>query len=298
MSFSGEVTSTAEFGFKRDWFTTGDRKQVSPSAYIVGNFLLDSRFPMGIKAFANTEVQYFADSSRTQFSLQEMFIDANIKHVVYFRTGKQVLQWGRCYFWNPTDLINVERKKFIEDVGYREGAYGIKMHIPYATKFNFISFLDMRNMTSLDSLAGAAKVEFLIGGTEIGAAVWGKKFKDPFFGLDFSSSLFDFGVAGEIGITSGTQLHKNVSQIHHGGYSQIFHPIDEDFIIRACLGVSRIFDFMEIDDRVSVEAEVYFNQAGYTGNVFKKYHIGDYIDAINALPDSLRNKWKVRHPVS
>ena len=28
---------------------------------------------------------------------------------IYFRTGKQVLKWGRSYFWNPTDLINVEK---------------------------------------------------------------------------------------------------------------------------------------------------------------------------------------------
>jgi hypothetical protein len=48
--------------------------------------------------------------------------------IVYFRAGKQVAQWGRCYLWNPTDLINVEKPFYSEDI-FARGNLRLKMSI-------------------------------------------------------------------------------------------------------------------------------------------------------------------------
>ena len=285
MSFSGEITSAAEISAKRDYFKNGDRKTLDPGAYVVGNFLLDARFPAGIKAFANAEAHHLADSGKSRFYLQEIFVDANINRRVYFRTGKQVLQWGRCFFWNPTDLINIEKKKFIQDIGYREGTYGIKMHIPVGTRWNFYTFLDMNRLTSVDSLAGAAKVEFLLGNTEVGTALWVKENRYPYLGIDFSTSLFDISFAGEASLTSGD----NYTVFVQDTSSPLkFRPatINREVVARVCLSASKMFDLMNVDDRVSVNAEVYYNQAGYTGNKLRDYDVKDAVEKIMELPES------------
>ena len=189
VSFSGEITSTGIFSGDRDLLDSSLEKSTQLTTYIVGNIFLDIRQFHGIKAFANLETRYLPSMNETVVDLRELFLDANIGHRLYFRTGKQVLQWGRCYFWNPTDLINVEKKLFIQKIGYREGAYGIKTHVPFGTRANLYGFVDTRNASGVDSVAGVAKAEFLLGGVEMAFSVWDKSKFQPVFGYDFSTSL-------------------------------------------------------------------------------------------------------------
>lgn len=294
VGFSGEINSAVQAGSPKENFKDFSLRKIHTSAYILGNLMLDVRLPMDIKAFANTEAQYIADSSVVHFNLQEFFLDANINRKVYFRTGKQVLQWGRGYVWNPTDLINVEKKSFIPKVGYREGAFGLKMHIPFGAKYNIYSFIDMRNFTSVDSIAAAFKAEMLLGGTEISAAVWGKKNKDPVFGIDFSTAILNCNLYGEMSLESG----KNISVVDLSGISEdqslydflvesmrSGKPLDETTINkkvvpRLTIGINRYFDFMNVQDRISVMSEFYYNKAGADGNFFEKYQMKATIDSL------------------
>ena len=175
VSFSGAVTSVADMTASRDWFREGDRKELDPGALMLGDLMLDVRLPFGMKTYTDCELylapedgglafsdpdNYFSSGSGSGFAIAvpEIFLDANINRRVYLRAGKQVLQWGRGYFWNPTDLINVEKKAFVERIGSREGTYGVKAHVPFGTKANVYTFVDMNNLASIDSLAGAAPV--------------------------------------------------------------------------------------------------------------------------------------------
>ena len=133
------------------------------AAYVLGNLFLDVRLKNDIKAMVNLEASYIGSSKTTLVNIREFFFDFNIRRKAYFRTGKQVLQWGRCYFWNPTDLLNVEKKSFIQKIGYREGAYGIKAHIPFGTQYNIYGFIDTGNAQESRDAAVAGKFEFLAG---------------------------------------------------------------------------------------------------------------------------------------
>lgn len=286
VNFSGGITSAVEGSFYRNWFETFNRDTIKPSACMVGNLLLDVRLPADIKAFGNVEATYNADSGKPSFSLQELFLDANIKRRVYFRTGKQVLQWGRCYFWNPTDLINIDRKKFIPELGYQEGTYGIKVHVPFGTKLNIYGFVDMRELKSIDSIAGSAKVEFLIGGTEIGTEIWGRQNRKPVAGLDFSTRLLGWDINGEASLTSGKNYTGPDWKNSDSLYSYLIvrgAPIKDAGsmpVTRVCLGISRMFDLLNIPDRVNVDAEFYYNQAGSSNNFFKDNGIEQQISAL------------------
>jgi len=293
IGFSGTVNSVAEVAFSRTFFELLKRKEIKPSAYIVNNLMLDVRMAKDVKAFSNLELTFRPDSSLFDIKLQELFLDFNFKRYVYFRTGKQVLQWGRCYFWNPTDLINIEKKTVEPQIGYREGAYGVKMHVPFGTKYNIYGFADMKQFTSVDSLAGAIKGEMVIGTTEVGAAVWGKNNRKPVFGIDFSTRLFDFDLTGEMSLESGDNvsfikgLHKNEPMLEFmrraaQGDEEIDlnATVDKKVVPKICLGISRSFDLLEVKDRVTVITEFFLNQAGVEGDFYDEHDVKALFDAL------------------
>jgi hypothetical protein len=297
VGFSGSINSVVEAGATRNYFDDFSRQEITPSAYLVGNFLLDIRLPMNVKAFGNLETQFNADSSNVDFSIKELFVDANIERTVYFRTGKQVLQWGRCYFWNPTDLVNVERKSVEPQIGYREGAYGVKMHIPFGTKYNLYGFLDMKRLTSVDSLAGAFRSEVLIGTTEIGVELCGKKDREPVFGMDFSTTIFDVEINGEISLESGKNynvingLKANESLIDFIARSpaNMESTIGNKPIPKICVGFSKSFNLLDVKDRVKVISEFYYNKAGVPGNFFEEHKAKEAFDLLSTISNDTNN---------
>lgn len=258
IGFSGEITSAVADIINRT------PPKDSLYSYIVGNIFLDVRMKQGLKAFANMETTYLSQSKTTDVALRELFFDFNIAHRVYFRTGKQVLQWGRCYFWNPTDLINVERKRFIQKIGYREGAYGLKMHIPLGTKMNIYSFFDTGNAPEAKDSGGALKFEFLTGGTEMAFSGWVKGGYIPVFGYDFSTRIKDFDVVGELSMARGN--NNRIMREDQGVLS--IERQDHDLTTRASIGATQRYRLGNFNDRVAVTGELYYNQRGYIENIF------------------------------
>jgi hypothetical protein len=148
VAFSGQLNSDAGVSVSRDCFDSFDRRELGLVAATTGNLMLDVRLPHGVKGFMNTEVTWTPENGESEFNIQELFVDVSISKWVYFRIGKQVLQWGRCFFWNPVDLINIEKKTIQKDFGSREGSYGVKTHIPFGTRWNIYGFLDsIRSLT-------------------------------------------------------------------------------------------------------------------------------------------------------
>jgi hypothetical protein len=292
VSFSGGVTGVGEGSFSRDWFSSRDRREIKPAALMLGELMLDARMPFGTKAYIDGEVHYSPDSNGLAFTAPELFLDANISRKVYFRAGKQVLQWGRGYFWNPTDMVNVERKTFVQRIGSREGTFGLKTHIPFGTRWNIYGFVDMNRLSSVDSLAGAARVEGLFGGTEAGLALWGKRGKTPIVGFDFSTTILSWSLTGEMSLTSG----KNYRVLDLGRSAMVtnqftdppiaFRNFGDRPVVRLCAGAMRWFDLLDVDDRVMAVGEFYFNQTGDDGNVFKKYRIGEKVRSITLSTDT------------
>jgi hypothetical protein len=282
VGFSGQVVSAGVAAATREFFSDPQSDRIGFAGSMVGNLMLDIRLISGVKAFANLEAGYAASLSQMQVNLREIFVDANIAHRVYLRTGKQVLQWGPCNFWNPTDLINVEKKLFIQKIGYREGAYGLKLHVPFGTLANVYGFLDAKDVSSIDSLAGAAKVEFLLGGTEFAFSGWGKQDREPVFGFDVTTGIWDFNVAGELSLSYGN----NASSLHEENGVLGLHREDDKLITHACLGLTRWFDLLNMSDRLMVIGELYYNSAGYSKNAFADpdtaYRYSEPLNAISA----------------
>jgi hypothetical protein len=284
VGFSGAITSAGQATATYDLFDTLSWDHTRWSNYIVANLMLDARLPLGFKAFANAEIKYnpspasgtdalalaqggglAADTGHASFSLRELFVDANIRNRAYFRTGKQVLQWGTCFFFNPTDLINVEKKSFMEKIGSREGAYGLKMHIPFGTRYNIYGFIDTKDADRPDQAAAALKLEALVGGTELAASIWDRRGAKPVYGVDFSTGLFDINFAGEAAVSYGDNNYRMMED--NGELS--LEKTEKKLLPRASLGFTKMLTVNGMPNRMTVVGEFYYNGAGYTENIMK-----------------------------
>ncbi|NPV00124.1 MAG: hypothetical protein HPY53_01965 [Brevinematales bacterium] len=295
VTFSGNLYSRATFNMTKDWLaglTDGDKNLFS--AYLEGNFFLDIRLRKSFKAFVNLAINYKSVASgyeiygttyilmtnvlgsgvdlsgeNTKIILKEVFIDLNIDKNAYFRLGKQVLQWGQGYFWNPTDLINNELKSFSDMSRYREGSFGLKITIPYETYFNFYGFIDARQVEKFTDIAVAGKIQFLLGITEIAFSGWAKQGFYPVYGFDFTTALGGFNLYGEMSISYGDNHKRLGDPVILGPFTNYtLLSVDDKWVPRITLGFMKTFDW-DLPDRITLVGEFYYNDGGYYDNVFK-----------------------------
>lgn len=244
-----------------------DKKPFIP--YIIGDLYFDARMPGGYKGFGSFELKH--DSSvdeeetgekKTTYSMNELFVDFNLNRWIYFRTGKQVLQWGRCYLWNPTDMMNIENKTFINKLEGREGAYGVKGHIPFGTAVNIYGFADLNGAEEGGDVAGAGKFEFLIKDTEMSFSIWGKKKFSPVYGYDLSTRILGIDIKGEASYSHGSNTEKAVVE---GSTLYTLRDREKD-IYKASINFGRDFDFGEKANMMNISIEMFYNGDGYDEN--------------------------------
>lgn len=283
LGLSGELTAVAEDLF----YSTGTSGVFN--SYMKANLLMDARLKGGVKAFANLEATYTRGSAETESSLRELFLDFNLDRRVYFRAGKQVLQWGRCSLWNPTDLINVEKNPFIRRIGYREGAYGLKAHMPFGAAYNLYAFADLDARDDRDP-AGALKFEFLTGATEMAFSGWARRHRRPVLGYDISSRVGDVDVAGELSVS---RRDNTVYARERGGTLYAYRK-NREWTPRAALTLSRGFRVGNFNDRLTVSAETFYNANGYTRSPFRDGRLYAFTGPLAALlPAGTRGQFLV-----
>ena len=262
LGISGEALSVADYlrVFEDNADLNGNQ---SFSNTILGSFFLDARLKKGTKGFANIQVMYDPEDVRRDddIAVKEMFVDFNIKNKVYFRTGKQVLVWGRSYLWNPSDLINIEKNTFLTRIGAREGTYGLKMHIPFGTQYNIYGFVDTNTASEI---GGAGKLEFIVGRTEMAFSAWYKRNYKPVGAYDFSTRIFGIDIRGEAALAY--QDNTNRIRVIDGILEQ--YKEDDKWKPKASINFGRAFDYKEEVDKIMLNLELYYNGAGYSDNLF------------------------------
>lgn len=292
VAFSGEIASNFGYNLTRAYLdgdgTLGDNPYMTA---VQGDLLLDVRLRKGIKAFADLNVNYSPkddpnnpNADHLQYTAKEFFTDVNIAHRVYFRFGKQTLKWGQGYFWNPTDVISVDRKDFKDINARRTGVYGLKTHVPFGTRLNVYSFLNASSANRADEFAVAGKIEALLPYTiEVAASAWAKQHYPAVYGLDFRASPTNkMQVWGELSLSYGD--HR--SRLEQCGDRNVATRVTNAWIPRFSLGMSRTFNQGDLPDRITVAGEVYYNDGGYDKNMLQdttrdQFLSGGYFEANN-----------------
>ena len=203
------------------------------------------------------------ENQTTLLGVKEFFVDFNAANTVYFRAGKQVLQWGTGYFWNPTDLINIEHKSFTNLTALLDGVFGLRTDVVFAREFHLYTFLNLNNATDVTGAAFAARTEFLLGTFEFGFSGWFKPNKIPVFGTDFTTPLFwSLNMTGEASFSWGDNQDKMDT-------SGTIYSIRDRLVPKVDIGLSRSFDAGDVQDRIMVNAEFFYNDSGYDQNMFQ-----------------------------
>ncbi len=291
LGLSGNLQGNSTYTLTRD-FVSGNAgaSDNNLSHAMTGDFLIDARLTKGYRAFVDLSLGYLtngapvvhdfttvspigmvpagtplvvSEEQTTLFGVKEIFIDFNMSNAVYFRAGKQVLQWGRGYFWNPTDLINVERKSFTDMTALREGTFGLRADAVFSREFHLYTFLNFNGVQDISNVAYAVRAEFLVGSTEFGVSGWFKNRKIPVFGADISTPLFwKISLTGEAAFSWGD----NQDTLDFYGNP---HSIEDRLVTKASVGLSRSFDAADVLDRINVITEFFYNDSGYTKNMFE-----------------------------
>lgn len=290
VTFSGRVAVRGLYHMSREWlYEKGsfDTNQLSNTSE--GDFFLDVRLKNGVKGYVNAAIETTAQESMffkgngigtpseqtsktatddgwgndTKEGVKEFFIDANAGRKAYFRIGKQVLKWGRTYFWNPTDFINIEKRDFLDMNRYREGVYGARLHVPFGSRRNIYFFTNFSSADNTDGVAMAGKYEWLIKNTEVSLSSWRKSGSGRAFGFDFSTTLFGMFVNSETSFYHQDEFRS----IKGRGDKAVLKKEKNQDSIRVSAGVTKTFDY-DLKDRISFTYELFYNGAGYDENIF------------------------------
>lgn len=281
-SVTGALYNTHQYATRRGDYilkTPLIRDDDTYTGDVTANLLLDARYREGIRSFANLDLTYHSqgirgshggDTEYTDQSLQELFFDVNINRTVYLRIGKQHLKWGRNYFWNPTDLINLERKNFLDLDSNLEGTRGVKVTIPFGAKYNIYGFANLEDVDALRDVSWSLRFELLVGGrAEMAFSGWYRDGYEPVFGFDFSTRVFRMDVQGEMSLSYGENRDRLIG-LSDGAGSISYTAIrgERKWIPKASIGLMKSLDLFDVNERVTVRGEFFYNHAGYRDNVF------------------------------
>lgn len=125
---------------------------------------VDSRFYGSVKtAWPFDEAEVF-----------ELFADFSYNDSVFFRFGKQTVNWGVGYFFSPANVINLESIDPFDPERQLEGPVSLRAHYPIPrTQHNLWAYavLPAADMKPED-VHVAAKAEFVAGAWEFGLGGW------------------------------------------------------------------------------------------------------------------------------
>ena len=320
LTFTGFLNSRTSVNYKRASILR-DLQVIDNSnflSYFQGNFSLDVRLLKGIRGYVNLSADYYpagmpksrivqvplaylgipayftkadmmvAEKVNAVFDINEIFLDVNIARRVYFRLGKQVVKWGVGYLWTPTDLINIVKKNILDSSQVRQGTYGLKVHVPFGTRANIYSFINMNNARHLSDISMANKVEVLFLNTEMALSVLLKNHSVPVYGFDFTSRVFTLDIHGEASLSYGDTIRRARAYpwyitglfpslpaemlylVTTPGSNVMDYRVRGKWIGKASLGFGRGFEVLDVKDRIRFDAEVFYNHGGYDRNMFER----------------------------
>lgn len=292
---TGNIQSQFSYSLHRDRMTNKESRETNRFSYgIGGDIFVDIRQEKGYKAFVDigflaasggipllhTCVDPFTSTSLSlietnSFAIQvkEAFVDFPLFNLLYLRFGKQYLSWGTTYFWNPTDLLNRERKTLATLNTTREGIWGVKLHLPYKTLVNWYTFVDMTDTQLLEDAALASRLETVFGNTEIGLCGWWKKHFISVYGADLSTRLWGWDIKAEGSLSYGDNRPRLKEEMIPYGPLTITNysteKITNKWVYRIALNLSRSWEVWDVKDRLSTMVEVFYNSEGKNDSLFE-----------------------------
>ncbi|HET6345360.1 MAG TPA: hypothetical protein VFH51_10520, partial [Myxococcota bacterium] len=129
-----------------------------------------------------------AAPTNPQAVLNEAWIKFDIERTLFVTAGKQHVKWGASRYWNPTDLLNPQRRDPLLPYDLRLGATMLRLGLPFEASqsalYAVASYDNPTAASTLGQLSGAGRGETVLGEAEVGLdMIWRHGFS-PVLGAD------------------------------------------------------------------------------------------------------------------
>lgn len=292
VAFSGAINSRNSYAMHRNWLlgNTNSTTQNNLNNQIQTNMLLEARARRSTKAVVNVINNVYAQGRNEQrtfqdtttgatsrvnetvyydFRFTEAFVDTNIARAVYFRAGKQVLVWGRGFFWNPSDVINAELRSATDAFQFREGTYGLRAHVPMGSSLNFYAFTGVGNSRRVEGMLQAFKAEFAFKRAELATGVIMGQRKVPVYLAEASTRFLTLDWRLEATYAYGDNANR-IDPKTFNPLAPLTFQLREQHVFKGVVSFGRSFEVFDVADRLGVNFEYFYNGAGYAEGVFDK----------------------------
>lgn len=213
----------------------------------------------------------------------ELFSDFSWNDSLYFRFGKQTVNWGVGYFFSPANILNLQAIDPNDPTAQLEGPVALRAHYPIpGSQHNVWAYTVFDSATMKpEETAAALKAEFVVGRWELGIGGYFKK-DDPLRGmLTATGSIRDVSLFGEATLARGTK-RTWVSEVPSSlpGFVTTTNRDDfnETFFFQGTAG----FMYSNSEANISVLGQYLYDGEGYS-NTDRKARITEARDNETAI---------------
>ncbi|UCF96557.1 MAG: hypothetical protein JSV89_15450, partial [Spirochaetaceae bacterium] len=222
------------------------------SSRLAADLYFDARPERNFRVFGKvkTAYEYPAD---WEIEIFELFSDFQIRDLLFFRVGKQTIQWGVGYFFSPADVLNLVSIDPEDPEAEREGPIAVKAQLPFSAH-NAYLYLVTNDMEEPSQIAVAPKLELLLGSYELGIGGFYQIDLTPKGILTLTGPLRDLDLFAEAMLQWGSDRT-----------FVDFSPPPATYTIEGKLLFSGTagFSYLKSDWNLSLFAQYFFNGQGY-----------------------------------
>lgn len=274
--------------FKSSWKWYEDSADSELSVDVGASIFLDARpvddfrFFLKVNAFypfTKDSSNLLSDSRTGGVEIIELFSDFNISNKLFFRTGKQTINWGVGYFFSPADVINLTTINPEDPEEDREGPVAVRLHMPIGIN-NLYFYVIADEIDKPEDLSFAPKFEFVIRQTEIGIGGIYKNNYSPKGMITINTFISDIQLFGEAVLSYGsdkTFIETSDDFINYPLGVKTYTD-EESLFFSGTIG----FNYTISEINLSFIGQYFYNGEGYDGE--NLWH--DYFPSILALKES------------
>lgn len=260
-----QIGGSFGFSFKPEWsrnLSTGvDAWGVSSA--INAQLFFDARPETDIRVYGKFDLDYPYAADDGFISIKELFSDFSYDDKLFFRVGKQTINWGVGYFFSPADLLNLSEINPSSPEDQLDGPLSVKINAPMGVDnlYGYVVIPDDQSDLDVTDLAYAVKYEKVIGGSEFGFGAYYRKDQPPSAMLTMSSGIGEVALFGEAVVSYGSDR----SFLVVGGFVPVENP-DDRLYFQGTVGARFAWMDDDSDLGVSFAGQYYYNGEGYGGD--------------------------------
>ncbi len=247
-------------GYPDSWGALFTEASPQLTTGLKGELFFDARPSRDFRVFGKAKASYEYDPLAVEDSwgwnaeIFELFSDFQYGDLLFFRAGKQTVQWGVGYFFSPADVLSLVSIDPEDPELEREGPIALKVHYPFAVH-NAYLYLVANRITRPDEIAVAPKVELLLGSYELGLWAFYQKDLAPKGVMTLTGPLWRLDLFAEALV----QWRSDRRFVRPAGPAYETYTIDDELLFSASAG----FSYLNPDWNLSIFGQYLFNGQGY-----------------------------------